>query len=342
MALRDPERLGRGSRAASRARHDAWKTFKENLRQLWLIVAGVCALGVVAPIPLLLWRWTAFTLVAAGTVAGFAIAAAFWIVLTVSGASNLLMGIVAEEWTIQDLQRLRPRWNLANGFRLSHDDIDHILLNESAAWVFETKWIGQPWEGSWYSDFALRRALEQCQRNRKRFQGHFTRWIPPESIHAAVIVWSPPADPGAPEPWSDDGITVVPGVHLRRWLDSVVANSRGHLDLEGAWAEVRSHSIKREDYEASHGHARPSSFQAVLIRSIVAPSALFLAAAYVPLALAASRIAPLPGSLAALEVGVAVASFTRIRRSWRASVAAWALGATAALIIACVVYVSAA
>jgi uncharacterized membrane protein len=339
IVQQDPKKLERDSRSAPLARKEALRAFRENLRAVRIPICGLLIIGLVATVPLLLWSRGDAALVASGVVIGLTIGAAAWIVATISGASNLLMGVVAEDWTEADLRQLGSGWNCANNFQLGRDDIDHVLVSAQSLWVLETKWMSQPLGKTRYTEFTLSGATSQVRRSEARARGHFARWITPESVHAAVVIWTPPADRTAPEPWRDgDGTYVVPGNHLKSWLENVVTKSEGLVDAEGVWTEVCRHSMRRDEYEAAHGRGRPASLSSVVTRSLLIPSLAFVIAAYLPILVGRLHAVWVPPFVAAAEV--VVGWKLRLKTSQRFAATACLAGGAVALFIILIIYLA--
>ena len=80
-------------------------------------------------------------------VAGTAGALWLWIV-EATGTAPTMMGDLGEQWTAQELRRLRRSgWQVVNHVTLTAPDIDHVLVGPGGMFAIETKWSATPWTG---------------------------------------------------------------------------------------------------------------------------------------------------------------------------------------------------
>ena len=83
-------------------------------------------------------------LIGGGVVAAAAVVA-FWVV-EVTGTSGMMMGDLAEQWTADELRKLRRSgWKTVNHVALTVRDVDHVLVGPDGTFAVETKWSAQEW-----------------------------------------------------------------------------------------------------------------------------------------------------------------------------------------------------
>lgn len=258
-ALADHSRAGRFARGL------AWERQWNYVGRAWrYLVFG--SLGVPASfLPLALLasgglRWA---------IVGASVATGLWVtipsVLLYSGAAGALMSVSTEALTADRLRRLRRRgWRLVNGFRLRPlADIDHVAVGPPGVFVLETKWSEDPWpigvEGDTFMRNRLASAVVQVRRNAHDFAKHFNRDVNDIPVFAALVLWS-----GSPwtheREWVDrEGVTIVRGSALEKWLGTHTTPGIDSCGINRLWDAIEKHTAIRDVWdEKSNGTPRPT------------------------------------------------------------------------------------
>jgi hypothetical protein len=286
-ALRRRE-LASTTRAARFARNQVWERHLSFIRRTWWFLALI-AIGMplaLAPLALLEHgglRWAIW---------GVSAATGFWLtvmfVVLGAGAVGSLMGVSAEESTIEQLRTLpNARWRIVNGLRLSTGDIDHVAVGPPGVLVVETKWSADPWpigltNGDAFMQQRLAAAVEQVRRNAGQVRAHhyFRRRIGVAPVRALLVVWSAslPVE-GSPE-WDTVGdVDVVRGRSLGTWLKTLDGDSLGAEGVEEVWSELAVRAAVVDRYDDERLGARRPTLVRMLSRWIIeAPLGLLLAA----------------------------------------------------------------
>jgi hypothetical protein len=244
--------LASNRRAGRYSRGIAWQRLLASVRQDW---KGLLIL-LVAPTVLMVPQTLGFSELARGVMLGAAgtagVSIVMMYVLVVSGAAASAMGTAGEQWTAEDLRCQRRRgWRLINGLTF-HDraDIDHVAIGPPGILVVESKWSAHPWpgqgEGGFMSD-QLAAHVKQAKRNRAAVHGVFSRARQDAPVLAALVLQSPTRSTTSSTPWYDrDGVTVVRGDALRRWLDSLDSTNLQREDIDRVWTAMSQHVERRD------------------------------------------------------------------------------------------------
>jgi hypothetical protein len=174
------------------------------------------------------------------------------LVVLTSGTAPLMMGELAEQWTAQELRRLRKHgWRLINHFGLGHGDYDHVLVGPGGVVLVETKWGGSPWDVD-ARDTSFRRGLEQAAANAKQlslWDGVRKHGRP--HVEAVLVVWGPAGRNlrELPARRHESGVVVLSGDQLEDWM---LGRGRQQLTAERAaaiWEEIDRHAVRRDEHE---------------------------------------------------------------------------------------------
>jgi hypothetical protein len=265
-----------------------WKRCQQQVKQDWPVLLAV----VVLPVPfglligLLLRGVPRWILVGAVGVSGLWLATL--VVVVVSGSGPILMGVQAEDWTMQELRRLRRRgWTSIAGVTLLEDaDIDHIAVGPGGVLVIETKWSADRWpsdrRGSKYMERALVRAVVQARENCRHVRLAFASGIPKEHVRAVCVLWSnqASADDHIRE---SDGVTIVPAPMLRSWLRELEAPLIDGAQIEQVVSKLVAHVALRDAADAKRGVVYQPTVRSVLLRLVLIPLLGALGALYASL-----------------------------------------------------------
>lgn len=263
-ALRRRE-LSDTSRAGRYARGLVWDQQLSYAKRAWwyLVVIFVSSLALAAPIFWALpspWEWL---------VAGAGVATGFWLVvmnvLLESGAASTLMGVSGEETTVLFLQDLRRRgWRIVNGLMIREKaDIDHVAVGPAGVLVIETKWSADAWPigvpGKSFMRDTLDRAVDQARRNAKDVAIQFKKELGAVLVRPVVVAWSRArTDDGGPDWIDQDGVTVVQGRMLSKWLETLEAQGLDEEPVTRIWSAL----VKQTDTRDSRMPApRPTLHQ---------------------------------------------------------------------------------
>lgn len=120
----------------------------------------------------------------AGSATPRSVGSALWfLTVQATGTAPTMAGDAAEQWTAQELRRLRRQgWMLVHRLVLrEHEDIDHVLIGPGGCYAIETKWTATAWQLNPPED-RVSQAATQASRNAKRLR----LWQPLKSIGIAA------------------------------------------------------------------------------------------------------------------------------------------------------------
>jgi hypothetical protein len=325
--LASAERVGRY------ARNVAWDRFRTLFRTNWLIFLGLAIL------PLVFAVYAAFLLHGAlrWGVVGASIISGPWLVamiaLLLSGAAPQLMGLQAEAWTAQEFRILRRKdWRLINGLQLRGEaDIDHIVVGPSGLFVVETKWSAESWPtndgGREFMDAFLKRTVTRTQKSLSNVNSRFRTTIADTPTRALCVLWSADSSPGKEKIWEFDGVTVVPGTALRRWIREQDQTFIGRDRVDEIMNEIEKVNSQRDRYFAAEGVVNRPTLSHILLNWILTP--VLTAMAALSVALAATRFVGKWYGLLAVLAALLLIGVTGLRVKILNSAAwGWILGST--------------
>jgi hypothetical protein len=226
------DRSGRFARSLARRRQ--WRLIKDiwpRLLVVFLVGASLTGLTVLLP----LWS--------RGFVAGAWLASVVWfLVLTViqtSGTAPTMMGALAEQWTHQELRRVRPGgWKIISHLTPTQGDIDHVAVGPGGLIVFETKWTS-----SERFTRSITNVSEDCVKTQEKarlLRLALKNRLGDAPTRSVVVYWGPQVSVNGDEysPRECDGVTVLVGSELRRWLNETCDQLQGPMgkdDIQSAW-----------------------------------------------------------------------------------------------------------
>lgn len=270
--LAGDERAGRWARGKARRKQ------RDFVRRNWRILVGVgggmlVAVGVLAPVvPSPFAR--GLYLGSFGTaIIGLM---AFWVVQA-TGTAPTMMGDEAEQWTAQELRKLRARgWKLINHISLRGWDIDHVLVGPGGAFTIETKWTADAWKPVEHDD-RVRAACDQAVQNARTVR----LWLKRAElgvVEPVIFLWGSGArDLPAVQFEESDGhvATVVAGPAARSWAAALPAEGLDGRQVERAWSLIEQYCTGRDPREAveaplplSVGQMAMRGFLAVLAANV--------------------------------------------------------------------------
>jgi hypothetical protein len=188
-------------------------------------------------------------------IGGFVASAAWWtytFMLATIGISPQHSGIAGEQWTADTLRPLRRSgWFLVNHVMLEHEDVDHVLLGPGGFFAIETKYRSDWAEAAPHLGSMVGQSRRSARGVASRLRTH------PSSVRAVVVAWGRGASTQFPEVTERDGVTVLSGSQLWRYLDSLPAVvPPDEVLTAAAWLDdyVRNRDIGEE----RHAQARPT------------------------------------------------------------------------------------
>lgn len=329
--LADTNRTGRYARGL------LWDQQTSYAKRAWRYLTVVFLVCSAVSIPLAWalpapWSWLAV---------GACITTGFWlVVLNVvlqSGSASAYMGVSGEEMTALHLQDLRRGgWRIVNGLVIrEREDIDHVAIGPAGVLVIETKWSAGPWpiglDGEGYTRGVLDEAVAQVRRNAKDVGNQFRKALGATPVRAVVVAWSgSPVAEGAPDWAEEDGVVMVHGRRLAKWLATQDDELLDDEAIDRIWSAVAKQAETRDS------RGKPSRPTLAQIQSRVLTQAPLGASAAGAVLVIGIRLLPLWVALAVDVAGV-VAGLRVPRTSilrWAAQGWSWTLVAALGFVIA--------
>jgi Nuclease-related domain len=317
--LASDRRAGQFSRSEALKRQYAWA------QRNWRIIGGL-ALLVATMLPLVVFLPRSTRAFAAGAWIATGVWLGLFQIVLASGTAPRMMGDWGEQFTARELRKLSRRgWMLINHVCLRpHGDIDHVVVGPAGVLVVETKWSGDPWVLDTEANERVRHAVEYVARDARDIWGMFPNHVGASAVKAIVVLWGG-SNPHAETLREIDGVTVMRGHELQRWLlsattEQVLTDSQ----VEHVWKTLERHVRLRDAADLKRDGPSPRS-PGEWIRPVIATTFAF----WLGLLLSASawtiwRSFALFWAFEAAFLLVAVAA---LRRSpYRAAPIAWLLG----------------
>lgn len=249
-ALAGDQRAGRWARA--KARRAQYDYLRASWRRLSLVVAGALA-APLGMLPLLPGGFARGLMVGTSTTAVAGLVS-FWVVQA-TGTAPTMMGDQGEQWTAQQLRRMRRRgWRVVNHVTLRHWDIDHVLVGPGGAYAIETKWSATPWRTS----PPERRIAEACGQVFANSRD-LTLWLRRHGLGAVepvVFLWGsgtkdlPAVQRVVAGP---RGVSVVSGPSAASWLATLPTDRLQPDQVLRAWHALDKQCQVRDPAEADAG-----------------------------------------------------------------------------------------
>ena len=203
------------------------------------MIASVAALYILflSLVPTTSW-WRGFC---SGAFVGSATVAVVWLIHLFSGSHNALFGTLSEQATAEVLQSRRMKragWRVVNGLGFAgHGDVDHSLVGPGGLFAVETKWTNQPWRldpGGQCEPF--NRALVQARLGARKIisvlRSHHVAGE--RTVCPVVVIWGPGTPTIAGGFIELDGVVVVEGGKLRKWIDDLRKHNLDGHDIDDA------------------------------------------------------------------------------------------------------------
>jgi hypothetical protein len=170
-----------------------------------------------------------------------------------SGELHRVWGVEGERATaelLESRQRRRQGWDVVHGLELGGHEIDHIASGPGGVLAIETKWTNHRWS---VVDGTLRGPLSdpirQASRSARQVQALLsgpTGGRIAVVVDAFLVIWGP----GCPE--IPDGMTVIDGVQvvsgrdLSRFVSRLDSSEAGHENWRDAQVVLREYATSQE------------------------------------------------------------------------------------------------
>lgn len=261
-----------GAWARSRAREAQLRVIRRTWQLLLAIALGSGALGGVC-----LWAIPNVVVrsYAAGLLTATILGTLAYQVTQMAGTSAIAMGEIAEQWTAQELRKLkRQGWCVVNHLLLRAWDVDHVLVGPGGVYAVETKWSATPWE----LDPPEKRVISAARqasgnaRDLSLWQPIKATGAPP--ARAVVILWGlGSGKPDAPQQTCLDDVEVLTGRAIDSWRASLPVNRLASSQVEACWQALAVQAQRRDLHES----APPASVWTLAIRYLTAFAAGLIA-----------------------------------------------------------------
>ena len=326
MRLRDRHRrvqLASDRRAGAHSRREVRERQRRWVRCHWRPMVVVAAFTSVMAgfIHVIVWQP-----VAPYAIGALFASAAWWVytlMLQTGGIAAKRSGITAEEWTADELRKLRREgWSVVNHVMLVNSDVDHVLLGSGGFLAVETKFRSD-W-GNGMQDFA---SIARTSRRSAHDVASRLR-LKTRKVQPLVVMWGPEMRTRFPEIFEHDGVTFCPGHLLREYVRTLPAKVEP-AEVQTAYKYLGDYVKRRDEGEIKTSGLLPRTGSQVT-NDLFAVIAAVLASSMAVLATAALPPAGI-WSLAAAAAGVIAAGL--VRRRWARSLRARAV--TTAAITTC-------
>lgn len=228
----------------------------------WRYVPFVLVYCLVASALIIYMAWTTGS-EAAWFMCGAAVGASLlliWLAIDSVEASRLEMGGFAEQFTEDELRKLRRAgWHVTSNIPFENCDVDHVAIGPAGVVVLETKWTS----GALFSQRDQltghgRAALSQVERNTERIrrvleQEGYTKGVD----GCMVVVWGKKV-PGCPFRVPGRRGSMIDGKHLGDFLVSKPTRL-SPSDVDQAWAALDAWLIRRRAHVAAQAQRKLAS-----------------------------------------------------------------------------------
>lgn len=176
-----------------------------------------------------------------------------------TGALDFYKGAWAEEWTSEELRRLRREgWYVVDRIEFDHLDVDHVAVGPGGVYAVETKWLGSTSD----RQERLRRAQDQASHGSWKIGRLLAQDGVEVDVRPLVVTWGPGAE-GVPLASPPSGApAVLAGRDLGDWRKEVLKQrALGAGDIEAVRELLQRFVRTRDEFEARvrNGRAAPRS-----------------------------------------------------------------------------------
>jgi len=299
--LAGQQRAGAYSRRQIRIRR------REVLQQHWRHFGVILIIGLVTALGAILLLPDEVSDYAVGAIAVITLWVATSAMRWMDGMANHRLGVAGEEWTADELRKLRKRnWRVVHHVMLDKGggDIDHAVLGPGGFFAVDSKYRTD-WSTSTGSlDDLARRSRRQADALQRRLQ------VKVPTVRPAVVLWGPRVSKVFDDVFEHEGVLFCVG---RSFVGHVAALEAvvDQTEVDQAFAKLDDYVAKRDVGEArDHGdRARPimDHVQDLMI-------AMFLAAVTLLAIITAINIPPIGVWSVALAAAIAASSRLARRR----------------------------
>ncbi len=240
------DRAGRYARSLVRERRNRF------LREYWLRLLAVALVGfALGGLVFFLPNWMR------GFIGGIWIASVLWfqalLVIQGSGTAAITMGATAEQWTAQEMRRLRRGgWKVTSHVRpwAWGSDVDHLAVGPGGAIVIECKWVSD--EHALDYDDRIQSDREQAARGAAQIRNALRNRLHGAPVRSAVVYWGAVKKAGGLKPASAEDPQIFIGTELRAWLKEMFQGPPllGADDVTSAWKTI-THFLEQTDQQES-------------------------------------------------------------------------------------------
>jgi hypothetical protein len=266
--------LASTERAGTQSRQIIRRAQRERLCDRWYVFAGIAAIATVVCLAVELLVAQPLDAYLVGAIAVSTLWACHSVLTTADGLAARRAGILGEEWTVMELQRLpRGDWRFVNHVMLERGDVDHAVLGPGGFFAVDSKWRSE------WSEVDLSRVAAACHEQARKLHSRLGVRMP--RVSPVIVMWGPRVADTYPHVFERDGVTFCPGKllvgHLRGLPTSIDTGT-----IETAFAALDRYVEKRDVGEQEErGESLRSisdQFNDLLFAGLAAGASLFAVA----------------------------------------------------------------
>lgn len=214
------QELGSDRRAGAHSRRELMRLRRAWLRRSWRAVLVIASLSLLSSLAALVFLPDSV----APYVVGALLASGAWLnyvfMLQTGGVMSHVLGVMGEQWTADELRKLRRRgWRLVNHVMLERRDVDHLALGPGGFFTIETKFRSSV---DRITDDQLAEWADVASRSAR---GVRTRLRTDRRVQPIIAVWGPGARDEYSKPLDVGGVIVCAGVDLVQ----TILSSEAHI-----------------------------------------------------------------------------------------------------------------
>jgi len=210
------------------------------IRDRWYVFAGIVAVGAVVCLAVKLFVWEPVDAYLIGAIGASTLWAWHSILTSVDGLSGKRVGVLAEEWTISELQKLRKQgWRFVNHVMLEYVDVDHAVLGPAGFFAVDSKYRSN-WSMAQRDLEGLAAAAREQARN---LQSRLHVKTP--KVQPVVVMWGPDVADTYDGPLERDGVLFCPGSKLVEHLRALPTATDSET-IESAYSTLDRYVEQRD------------------------------------------------------------------------------------------------
>ena len=232
--LASSERAGAHSRRLIRQRH------RELLRERWYVFAGVIVTGAIVCLAVKWLVWDPVDAYLIGAIGASTLWACHSILTAVDGLAGKRFGVLGDEWTTSELQKLRKQgWRFVNHVMLDYGDVDHAVFGPSGFFAIDTKYR---------SDWSMaERDLDQlaasARTQARKLQMRLGVKTP--KVQPVVAMWGPRLAGSYDDSFERDGVWFCPGRKLVDYLRELPTTANTEV-IDEAYSRLDRYVERRD------------------------------------------------------------------------------------------------